>query len=147
MMTPGMGARPPLALPAVQAHQLGTLIDRNDAVDLPVRVCVILALEVVLAVDRAHVDGGHGAEFGGFGGRRDARAAVALAVDGNVSDPAFGEAELDEVGQVVVVWGAGAVVCVEVVFERLAWGAVHSNVVSVKCCEMEDRTRGVRVLL
>lgn len=128
MMAAGMRAGPPLALPAVQAHELRVLVDRNDAVDLAVRVRVVLALEVVFAVHGGHVHGGDGAEARGLGGRGDARAAVAGAVYGHVGDPAFVEAGFDEAGEGLVVWGAGTVVCVEVVFEGLAWSS------GVCCC-------------
>lgn len=116
-MTPRMRARPPSTLPAIQPHQLGALVDRDHAVDLPVRVRVVLALEVVLAVDGGHVHGRHRTESRGLCGRGDARAPVARAVNGNVGNPAFVQAELDEPGQGVVVGCAWAVVRIEVVFE------------------------------
>lgn len=123
VVTPRVRARPPGPLPAVQAPELGAVVDGHDAVDLAVRVGVVLALEVVLAVDGRHVHGGHGAVARGLGRRRHARAAVARAVDGDVGDPALVEAEPDEAREGVVVLGSRAVVCVEVVLEGLAWGA------------------------
>lgn len=95
-MAPRMGARPPLPLPTIQPHQFRALVDRDHAVDLPVRVCVVLALEVVLTVDGGHIHGGHGAETRGLCGRRNARAPVALAVYGDVGDPTFVKPELDK---------------------------------------------------
>lgn len=59
MMTPRVRARPPFALPAMQAPQLRALIDGNHAIDLPIRMRVVLPLEVFLAVDSGHVHRGH----------------------------------------------------------------------------------------
>lgn len=70
---------------------------------------MVLALEVLLAVHRGHVHGRHGAEARGLRRRRDARAAVARPVDGDVGDPAFFQTGLDKVGEGVVVRGAWAV--------------------------------------
>lgn len=70
---------------------------------------MVLALEVLLAVHGGHVDGGHGAEARRLGRRRDARAAVAGPVDGDVGDPAIVQPGLDETGECVVVRGAWAV--------------------------------------
>lgn len=70
---------------------------------------VVLALEVLLAADGGHVDGRHGAEARGLGRRGHAGAAVAGAVDGDVGDPPFLQAGLDQAGEGVVVRGAWAV--------------------------------------
>lgn len=101
--------RPPLTHPPVQPPQLRALVDRHDAVDLAVRVRVVLALEVLLAADGGHVDGRHGAEARGLCRRGHARAAVAGAVDGDVGDPPFLQAGLDQAREGVVVRGAWAV--------------------------------------
>lgn len=111
-----MRARPPGAAPPVQAHELGALVDGHDAVDLAVRVRVVLALEVGLAVERRHVHGRHGAVARRLGRRRHARAPVAGPVDGHVGDPALVEAEPDEPGEGLVVGGSRTVVRVQVVF-------------------------------
>lgn len=116
-MAPRMWARPPFTLPAIKSHQFRALVNWNHAVDLPIRVRVVLALEVVLAVDRGHVHGGHGAEARGFCGRGDARAPIAMAIYGDIGDPAFLETELDEMGQGVVVRGPGAVMRIQVVLK------------------------------
>lgn len=101
--------RPPLAHPPVQPPQLGTLVDRDDAVDLAVRVRVVLALEVLLAAYGGHVDGCDGAEARGLGRRGHARAAVSGPVDGDVGHPPFLQAGLDQAREGVVVRGAWAV--------------------------------------
>lgn len=113
-MRPGPRARPPGAPPAPHALQLRRLIEPHDAVDLAVRVCMVLTRVDVLAV---HV-GGHDAEEAGVGARDgDLAAAVAVAVELGFGDPAFLEALEDVFAEVLVVGAAGTVVGVEALFQ------------------------------
>lgn len=110
----GPRARPPGALPALHALQLCRLIELHDAVDLAVRVRVVLTRVNVLAL---HVDG-HDAEEAGFGaGEGDYAAAVSVAVELGFGDPAFLEALEDVPAEVLVVGAAGTVFGVEALFQ------------------------------
>lgn len=117
MMAPRIRTGPPSPPPPVQAPNLGAVIDRNHTVDFAIRVCVVLSLKVLLAIDCRHVDGRHGAVAGGLGGRGDSRPAVTRPVDGDIGYPTFLKADFDESGEVVVVFVSWTVVGVEVNFE------------------------------
>lgn len=78
-MTARPRTRPARALPSLQAQQLRLLVDLYDAVDLAVRVRVVLAGELG---DRGHVDAGDGEEMREGGGERDFAAAVVRAFYG-----------------------------------------------------------------
>ena len=113
-MRPGPRARPPGALPALHALQLRRLIELHDAVDLAVRVRVVLTRVHVLAV---HVHG-HDAEEAGVGaGEGKFAAAVSVAVELGFCDPAFLEALEDVFAEVLVVGAAGPVFGVEALFQ------------------------------
>lgn len=114
MMRAGPRARPPGALPALHALELRRPIDLHDAVDLAVRVRVVLTRVDVLTV---HVRG-HDAEEAGVGaGEGDFAAAVSVAVELGFGDPTFPQALEDASAEVLVLGAAGTVVGVQALFQ------------------------------
>lgn len=95
MMAPSVRACPSRTLPSVQTHELGALVDRDHAVDLAIRMRMVLPLEVVLAVQRAHIYSRHRAIPRGFRRTRYSAPAVPRPGDVDVGNPAFFQAELD----------------------------------------------------
>lgn len=112
-MRPRPGTRPPGPLPPLHALQLRRLINLHDAVDLAVRMRMVLAREDVFTV---HVHGCDAEEAGFSTWQGDFPAAVFFAVESGFGDPAFMEALEDVGAEVLVVGGAGAVGGVEALF-------------------------------
>lgn len=124
------GRRPAGSLPAAHAAELRAIGNRDDAIDLAVRMQVVLAAQDTVSVAaRVHVDGGDAAEARRRRRRADARAAVVRPLHLVGGDPALvvGEAGADQPGKVVVKRAAGAVLVVEARLEIAARGAVCAD--------------------
>ena len=98
-MRPRPRTRPPGSLPALHTLQLRRLINLYDAVDLAVRMTVMLARINVLTV---HVDGRDAEKAVLRAGKRDFAPAVAIAVELGFGDPAFLEPLKDVFAKVLV---------------------------------------------
>lgn len=86
MMRARAGTRPPSTLPALHAHNLrrALLVQQNNAVDLPVRMRMVLAAIRLL---RPHIHGGNADEVALGRGRSDAAAAVFRAIQFSLRNP------------------------------------------------------------
>lgn len=119
----GAGRGPAGALPAAHAPELRAGGHGHDAVDLAVRVQVVLAAQDdVVAGGRVHVDGGHAAEARRRRGRADARAPVPRALHLVRRHPALVVVEpgADQTREVVVQGVARGVGAVQPVLEIAA---------------------------
>ena len=92
--------RPTRALPTLHALQLRRLINLHDAIDLAVGMRVILPRVYVLAV---HVHGRDAEEAIFRVGKCDFAAAISVAVELGLGDPAFVEATEDVLAKVLIV--------------------------------------------
>ena len=101
-MRPRPRTRPPGSLPPLHTLQLRSLVNLYDAVDLAVRMRVVLARINVLAI---HVDGRDAEEAVFRTGKGDLAAPVAIAIELGFGDPAFLE-PLEDVFAKVLVEGA-----------------------------------------
>lgn len=118
-MRAGPGRRPSRALPPLHAHELRRRVHLHDAVDLAVRVRVVLAPDL-LGVRAVHEDGGDAEEPRCLRRQRDLAPAVLAPVDLGLRYPALLNSLLDIGAEVVVVGVAGAVLLVEPGLEVLA---------------------------
>lgn len=105
--------RPSRALPALHAPQLRRLVNLHDAVDLAVGMRVVLSRVHVLAV---HVHGRDAEEATSRAGKGDFAAAISVAVELGLGDPAFLEALVDVLAKVLIVWITGTVIGVQALF-------------------------------
>ena len=105
-MRPRPRTRPSRALPTLHALQLRRLINLHDAVDLAVGMRVMLPRIHALAV---HVHGRDAKEAILRAGEGDFAAAVSVAVELGLGDPAFFETLEDVLAKVLIVWCSGAV--------------------------------------
>lgn len=101
VVRPGPRRGPAGALPALHPHQFCCVVNLHDAVDLPVWVFVVLALEFLLAV---HVHCCDAEIASRRRGKRNLASFVVGARDFRLGDPAFREALLDVRAEVLVEW-------------------------------------------
>ena len=113
MMSPRPRTRPASSLPALHTLQLRRLIDLYDAVDLAIRMRVMLARINVLAV---HVDGCDAEEAILRTREGDLAAPVAIAIELGFGDPAFLEPLEDVFAKVLVVGTIWAIMGVQALF-------------------------------
>ena len=113
MMRPRPRTRPPGSLPSLHTLQLRRLIDLYDAVDLAVRMRVMLARINLLAV---HVDGRDAEEAVFRTGKGDLAAPVAVAIELGFGDPAFLKPLEDVFAKVLVEGAVRAIVGVQALF-------------------------------
>ena len=109
--------RPPRAQPTLHTFQLGRFINLHDAVNLAVRVRVVLSRVHVLAV---HVHGGDAEKAILGAGERDLAAAVSVAVELGFGNPAFLKALDNVLAKVLVVRSTGTVFAVQALFQILS---------------------------
>lgn len=110
--------RPSCALPALHPLQLRRLVNLYDTVDLAVGVRVMLPRVYVLAV---HVHGRDAEEAILRARKGDFAAAISVAVELGLGDPAFLEASEDVPAKVLIIWTTGAVIGVQALFQILSW--------------------------
>ena len=105
---------PPGSLPALHSSELRCLVKLHHTVDFSVRVRVILARVLILALQVHRGD----AEVPVFSRRQeDLATPVFLSIEFDVGNPAFGEPLPGEVAHAVVEFVARTIVCVEELFK------------------------------
>ena len=117
-MGPRSRTRPSLPLPTLHALQLRRPINLHHAIDLAVRMRMVLARVYLLTI-HVHSRNAKEAVFGARDG--DFAAAVSVAVELGFGDPAFLEALEDVGAEVFVVWGTRAVFGVEALLQIFSW--------------------------
>ena len=117
-MGPRPGTRPARPLPSLHTLQLRRPVNLHDAVDLAVRMRVVLTRVHVFAV---HVHGRDAEEAVLRRRKRNLAPAVSVAIELGFGDPAFLETCEDILAKVFVVWATRAVFGIQTPFQILAW--------------------------